>query len=102
MKLHVKKGDTVQVLAGDDKGKQGRITKVDHKESRVFIEGINLQTKHTKPNAQNPNGGIVKSEGSVHISNVALLSEGKPTRIGRKEVGGKTVRFSKKTGKVLD
>ncbi len=102
MKLHVKKGDTVQVLAGDDKGKQGRITEIDRKKQRVFIEGVNLQTKHAKPNAQNPNGGIVKSEGSVHISNVALLSDGKPTRVGRKEEGGKTVRVSKKTGKVLD
>jgi large subunit ribosomal protein L24 len=102
MKFNVKKGDTVQVLAGDDKGKQGRITEVDRKNQRVFIEGINLQTKHTKPNAQNPNGGIVKSEGSIHISNVALLSDGKPTRVGRKEEGGKTVRYSKKTGKVLD
>ncbi len=102
MKFHVKKGDTVQVLAGDDKGKQGRITEIDRKKQRVFIEGINLQTKHAKPNAQNPNGGIVKSEGSVHISNVALLSDGKPTRVGRKEEGGKTVRVSRKTGKVLD
>ncbi|MBX2902523.1 MAG: 50S ribosomal protein L24 [Chitinophagales bacterium] len=100
--MHVKKGDTVQVLAGDDKGKQGRITEIDRKKQRVFIEGVNLQTKHAKPNAQNPNGGIVKSEGSVHISNVALLSDGKPTRVGRKEEGGKTVRVSKKTGKVLD
>lgn len=102
MKLFVKKGDTVSVLAGDDKGKQGRITKVDRKNQRVFIEGINLQTRHTKPNAKNPDGGILKSEGSVHISNVALVSDGKPTRVGRKEEGGKTVRFSKKTGKVLD
>lgn len=102
MKLHVKKGDTVQVIAGDDKGKQGRITEIDRAKSRVFIEGINLQTKHAKPSAQNPNGGIVKSEGSIHISNVALLSDGKPTRIGRREEKGKTVRYSKKTSKSID
>ncbi len=101
-KLHVKKGDTVQVIAGDDKGKQGRITAIDREKKRVFIEGINLHTKHTKPSAANPNGGIVKSEGSVHISNVALLSDGKPTRIGRREEKGKTVRYSKKTDKNID
>jgi len=101
-KLHVKKGDTVQVITGDDKGKQGRITEIDRAKNRVFIEGINLQTKHSKPSAQHPNGGIVKSEGSVNISNVALLSDGKPTRIGRREEKGKTVRFSKKTDKTLD
>ncbi len=101
-KLHVKKGDTVQVITGDDKGKQGRITEIDRAKNRVFIEGINLQTKHSKPSAQHPNGGIVKSEGSVHISNVALLSDGKPTRIGRREEKGKTVRYSKKTDKILD
>lgn len=102
MKFNVKKGDTVQVLAGDDKGKQGRVTQVDRKNQRVFIEGINLQTKHTKPSPKNPNGGIIKTEGSIHISNVALLSDGKPTRIGRRKEGDKTVRYSKKTGKVLD
>jgi len=101
-KLHVKKGDTVQVIAGDDKGKQGRITSIDREKQRVFIEGINLHTKHTKPSAANPNGGIVKSEGSVHVSNVALLSDGKPTRIGRRVEKGKTVRYSKKTGKNID
>jgi large subunit ribosomal protein L24 len=101
-KLHVKKGDTVQVITGDDKGKQGRITEIDRAKNRVFIEGINLQTKHSKPSAQHPNGGIVKSEGSVNISNVALLSDGKPTRIGRREEKGKTVRYSKKTDKTLD
>jgi large subunit ribosomal protein L24 len=102
MKFNIKKGDIVQVLAGDDKGKQGRVTEVDRKHQRVFVEGVNLQTKHSKPDAKNPNGGIVKREASIHISNVALLSDGKPTRIGRRKEGNKTVRYSKKTGKVLD
>lgn len=102
MKFHVKKNDEVIVIAGDDKGKKGRIIDVDRKNARVFVDGVNLNSKHTKPNAKNPNGGIIKTPGSVHISNVQLISEGKATRIGRKEEKGKTVRFSKKTGKILD
>lgn len=101
MKFHVKKGDTVMVIAGDDKGKTGRVTEVVREKSRVFVEGINLNSRSTKPNAKNPNGGIVKSEGAIHISNVQLVSDGKPTRIGRKEEKGTTVRYSKKTGKNL-
>ncbi|MCS6819168.1 MAG: 50S ribosomal protein L24 [Chitinophagales bacterium] len=100
--MHVKKGDIVQVIAGDNKGKQGRVTQVDRKNLRVFVEGVNIQTRHTRPTAKNPNGGIIKTEGSIHISNVALISDGKPTRVGRKEVNGKLVRYSKKTGKILD
>jgi large subunit ribosomal protein L24 len=102
MKFHVKKNDEVIITAGDDKGKKGRIIDVDRAKQRVFVDGVNLNSKHSKPNAKNPNGGIVKSPGSIHISNVQLLSDGKPTRVGRKEEKGKTVRFAKSTGKLLD
>ncbi len=102
MKFHVKKNDEVIIIAGDDKGKKGRIIDVDRKHQRVFVDGVNLNSKHTKPNAKTPNGGIIKTPGSIHISNVQLMSDGKATRIGRKEEKEKTVRFSKKTGKTLD
>jgi large subunit ribosomal protein L24 len=102
MKFNIKKKDTVIILTGDDKGKTGKVTEVVREKSRVFVEGVNLNSRHTKPNAKSPQGGIVKSEASVHISNVALVSDGKPTRIGRKDVKGTTVRYSKKTGKNLD
>ena len=100
--MHIKKGDTVKILAGDDKGKKGRVIDVDRQKARVFVDGVNLNSKHSKPSAKNPNGGIIKTPGSIHISNVQLLSEGKATRVGRKEEKGKTVRFAKKTGKTLD
>ena len=102
MKFHVKKKDEVIIIAGDDKGKKGRVIDVDRQKGRVFVEGVNLNSKHTKPNAKNPNGGIVKTPGSIHISNVQLISEGKATRVGRKEEKGKTVRVARKTGKILD
>ena len=102
MKYHVKKNDEVIVIAGDDKGKKGRVIDVDRKSQRIFVDGVSLNSKHTKPNAKTPNGGIIKTPGAIHISNVQLLSDGKPTRIGRKEEKGKTLRFSKKTGKNLD
>jgi large subunit ribosomal protein L24 len=102
MKFHVKKNDEVIIIAGDDKGKKGRIIDVDRKNNKVFVDGVNLNSKHTKPNAKNPNGGIIKTPGSIHISNVQLLSEGKATRVGRKEEKGKTVRVARKTGKILD
>ena len=102
MKFLVKKNDEVVIIAGDDKGKKGRVIEVDRAKSRVFVDGANLNSKHSKPNAKNPNGGIIKTPGSIHISNVQLLSDGKATRVGRKEEKGKTVRFSKKTGKNLD
>lgn len=102
MKVNIKKDDTVLVIAGDDKGKKGRVIEVDRAKSRVVVEGLNLNSKHSKPNAKNPQGGIVKVPGGIHISNVQLLSDGKPTRVGRKDEKGKTVRFSKKTGKNID
>ena len=102
-KLHVKKGDTVKVLSGADNGKTGKITSVDREKGRAFIEGINLVSKHTKPSAANPQGGIVKREASVHISNLMVVdSKGQASRIGRKlNKDGKLVRYSKKSGEVL-
>jgi large subunit ribosomal protein L24 len=102
MKFHVKKNDEVIVIAGDDKGKKGRVIEVDRQKQRVFVDGVNLNSKHTKPNAKNPQGGIVKTAGSIHISNVQLVSEGKATRVGRTEEKGKTVRVARKGGKKVD
>ena len=87
-KLHIKKGDTVYVNSGEDKGKTGRVLKVLVKEGRALVEGINMVSKSTKPNAKNPQGGIVKQEAAIHISNLNLVDPktGKPTRVGRREV----------------
>ncbi len=101
-KLHVKKGDTVQVIAGAYKGVQGEVLEVLVKKSRVVIDGVNLRKKHTKPTNDQP-GGINEINAPIHISNVLLLDpkSGTPTRIGRKEVDGKSVRFSKKSGEII-
>jgi len=102
-KLHIKKGDTVKILSGADNGKTGKITSVDLEKGRAFVEGINMVSKHTKPSAANPQGGIVKREASVHISNLMVVdSKGQASRVGRKmNEDGKLVRYSKKTGEVL-
>ena len=103
-KLHVKKGDLVMVIAGDDKGKQGRILEVQIEKQRAIVEGVNLVSKHTKPNAKNPQGGIVKKEAPIHVSNLMLIdSSGKPSRIGRRidPKTNKKVRYSKKTGEEI-
>lgn len=103
-KLHVKKGDLVYVIAGDDKGKQGRVLEVLVKENRAVVEGVNMVSKHTKPNAKNPQGGIVKQEASVNLSNLMIVdpSTGKPSRIGRKrDENNKSVRYAKKSGEVI-
>ncbi|MDD2243777.1 MAG: 50S ribosomal protein L24 [Bacilli bacterium] len=103
-KLHIKKGDTVYVNSGEDKGKTGRVLEIEVKKNRAIVEGVNIMSKHTKPNAQNPNGGIVKKEASVHISNLNLVDPktGAPTRIGRKEnKNGELVRFAKKSGEEI-
>jgi len=104
-KLHIKKGDIVYVNTGDDKGKSGRVLKVLVDENRAIVEGINMVTKHTKPNAKKPQGGRVKSELSVHISNLNPIDpkSGKPTRIGRErnEKTGKLVRYAKRSGEDL-
>lgn len=101
-KLHIKKGYTVTVIAGDSKGQQGKVLKVISEKSKAIVEGVNLISKHTKPNAKNTKGGILKKESSIHISNLMVQdSSGKPTRIGRKtdEKTGKIVRYSKKSEK---
>jgi len=104
-KLHIKKGDTVYVNAGENKGRQGRVLEVIRKTDRAIVEGINLVSKHTKPNAKSPQGGIIKKEATVHISNLMLVdpSTGKPTRIGRKSTKGddRLVRYSKKSGEEI-
>ena len=100
-KLHIKKGDTVYVNAGDDKGKTGRVLQVLVKKNRAIVEGINIVSKSTKPSAKYPQGGIVKIEAPVHISNLNPVDPktGKPTRIGRRlNEAGKLVRYSKKSG----
>ncbi len=104
-KLHVKKDDTVFVITGKDKGKKGRIIAAYPRQNRVLVEGINMMKKHTKPSQQNPQGGIVNQEASIHVSNVMLLDpkSNKPTRIGYKVLAnGQKVRVSKKSGEVID
>ncbi len=103
-KLHIKKGDTVKVIAGDDKGKEGKVLEVDSAKGRAFVEGVNIVTKHQKPSAGKPEGGMKKTEASINISNLMLIdpASGKPTRIGRKvNAKGKLQRFSKKTGEFI-
>ncbi|HON19413.1 MAG TPA: 50S ribosomal protein L24 [Salinivirgaceae bacterium] len=103
-KFHIKKGDLVVVIAGNSKGQKGRVLEIDTQKQRAFVEGVNLISKHTKPNAQNPNGGIVKKEGSIHISNLLPLDPktGKPSRVGRRRnEEGKLVRYYKKSGEEI-
>ena len=104
MKMHVKKGDTVLVLSGNDKVKQGKVMSVDVKSQRAIVEGVRIVSKHTRPNAEHPQGGIIKQEAPIHISNLMVVDKsGKPTRVGRKkdEKTGKSVRYSKKTGEII-
>ena len=100
-KLHIKKGDTVYVNAGASKGQTGKVLKVLVAENRAIVEGVNMVSKSQKPNAKNPQGVIVKQEAAIHISNLNLVEDGKPVRIGRVVKDGKLVRVSKKTGKEL-
>jgi len=103
-KLHIKKGDTVMVITGDHKGQQGKVLRIDTEKYRAIVEGVNLVSKHTKPNAKNPQGGIVKQESPIHLSNLKVIdSSGKATRIGRKldPKTEKSVRYSKNTGEVI-
>ena len=100
-----KKGDTVKVMVGDAvkcKGKEGKVLSVDHKNGRVVVEGVNKVTKHTKPSAANPNGGIIEKEAPIDISNVMYVHKGKTTKVGFKMDGDKKVRFAKSTGEVID
>lgn len=103
-KFHIKKGDTVYVNAGDNKGQQGKVLEVIVDKQRAIVEGVNLVSKHTKPNAANPQGGIVKQEAPIHISNLQPLDPktGKPTRVGRKlNDKGKLVRVAVKSGEEI-
>ena len=102
-KLHIKKGDTVYVNAGNDKGKTGKVLTVIPAKDRVIVEGVNVVSKHTKPNAKQPQGGIVKQEAGIHASNVQLIdpAQNKPTRVGYKFVDGKKVRYAKKSGEEI-
>ncbi len=101
IKLHIKKGDVVKVISGEERGNQGRVIFVDVKKRRAVVEGLNMVSKHTKPNTSSPQGGIVKKEASIHISNLMLFDSktGKVTRVGRKRnKEGNLIRYSKKTG----
>lgn len=103
-KLHIKKGDTVKVISGEEKGNQGRVVFVEISKKRAIIEGLNMVSKHTKPNTANPQGGIVKKEAPIHISNLMLVDPktGDATRIERKlNKEGKLVRYSKKSGEEI-
>ena len=100
--LKIKKGDTVKVIAGKDKDKEGKVIAVDTKNHRVLVEGVNMVTKHTKPSAANQQGGIVETEAYIAVSNVMYLHKGQPTRIGFKMDGDKKVRVAKATGEVID
>jgi len=100
--MKIKKGDTVMVIAGKSKGRDGKVVSVNAKDRKVIVEGVNEVTKHTKPSAANQNGGIIKKEAPLDISNVMLMVDGKPTRVGFRMEGDKKVRFAKSTGKTID
>ena len=103
-KLHIKKGDTVVVIAGNSKGQEGKVLEVVRESERAIVEGVNMVSKHTKPNAKSPQGGIIKQEATIHVSNLMLKDPktGKPTRIGRRlDKKGKLVRYSKKSGEEI-
>ena len=100
--LKIKKGDTVKVIAGKGKDKEGKVIAVNQKDGKVVVEGVNMLTKHTKPNAANQNGGIIRQEGPIDASNVMYMHKGKATRVGIKMDGDKKVRFAKSTGEVID
>ena len=102
-KIHIKKGDTVYVNAGNDKGKTGKVLSVIPSEDRAIVEGINMVSKHTKPNAKQPQGGIIKQEAPIHISNINLIDpkSGKATRVGYKLEGDKKIRYAKKSGEEI-
>lgn len=100
-KLKIKSGDVVRVLAGDHKGEEGKVVKVIAAKNRAIVEGVNMVSKHAKPSAANPQGGIVKQEASIDISNLGLVEDGKTIRVGFRIEDDKKVRFSKKTDKAI-
>jgi large subunit ribosomal protein L24 len=107
-KLHVKKGDNVRVIAGNDRGKEGRVLVVYPTRERVLVEGINMRIHHDKPSQDNPQGGRIEREAPIHVSNVMVMdpTTGEPTRIGRKRIeedgNGRWVRYSKSSGEIID
>ena len=103
IKLKIKSGDIVRVIAGDHKGSEGKVLRVLREKNKAIVEGVNMVSKHTKPSAKNPQGGIVKKEAPIHISNIALIDpkSKKATKVGIKVEGDKKVRFSKKSNQVL-
>ena len=100
--MKIKKGDTVKVIAGKDKDKEGKVIAVNQKDGKVLVEGVNMLTKHTKPSVANQNGGIIHQEGPIDISNVMYVHKGKATRVGFEMDGDKKVRVAKSTGEVID
>ena len=100
--MKIKKGDMVKVIAGKDKDKEGKVISVNKKDNTVLVEGVNMITKHAKPSMANQQGGIIHQEGSIDLSNVMYLHNGKPTRVGFKMEGDKKVRVAKATGEVID
>ena len=100
--LKIKKGDTVKVIAGKDKGKEGKVIAINVKKNTVLVEGVNMITKHTKPSMANQNGGIIQQEGPIDMSNVMYVHKGAATRVGFKMDGDKKVRYAKSTGDVID
>jgi large subunit ribosomal protein L24 len=101
MSLKIKSGDTVRVMAGDHKGEEGKVIKMILSKNRAIVEGVNLISKHTKPSAQNPQGGIMKKEAPMHISNLMLLENGEVTKVGYRIEDNKKIRFSKKSDKAI-
>jgi len=100
-KFKIKSGDTVKVLAGDHRGSEGKVLQIIKEKDRAIVEGVNMISKHTKPSAENPQGGIVKKEASLHISNLSLIEDGAAVRVGYSLEGDKKIRVSKKTKKAI-
>ena len=101
--MKIKKGDIIQVITGNDEGKTGRVIKVYLDKERVIVEGVNIVKKHARPTQDNPQGGIIEKEATIHISNVMMIVNGKPTRLGYKTLeDGRKVKFAKKTGEVIN
>ena len=101
--MKIKKGDTVQVISGNETGKSGRVIKIFPTKEKIVVEGLNMVKKHARPNQENPQGGIMEKEAAIHISNVMIIAGGKPTRIGYKTLeDGRKVKYAKKTGEVIN
>ena len=102
IKLHIKVGDTVKVISGESKNQEGKVLKIDRSKLRAIVEGVNIVKKHAKPSASDPQGGIIEKEAGLHISNLMVVVNGQPTKIGRKlNEKGNLVRYSKKSGEVI-